>query len=340
MKDKPVVSGPAAPPPRPATVGVVVIGRNEGERLKRCLESVRSHAAHTVYVDSGSTDGSVAFARSLDIAVLELDRNTPFTAARARNVGFEQLLKAHSNVDHVFFVDGDCEVAPGWIEKASRFLLLHPDVAVVFGRRREQYPERSVYNLLCDIEWDTPIGTAKSCGGDAMIRVRAFQQVQGYRAGLICGEEPELCLRLRREGWLIWRLDEEMTRHDAAMHRFRQWWLRMLRGGYGFALGSSLHGRAPERHWVQESRRVWFWGLWVPLATLLMTATFGPEGLLLLLIYPLQTIRLALRGTRSPRENWWRAASLVFCRFPEVLGQIKFMLDQHRRAPSRLIEYK
>ncbi len=341
MKDKSVLSGPASPPPpRPAAIGIVVIGRNEGERLKRCLESVRSHAARTVYADSGSTDGSVVFARSFGVCVLELELSTPFTAARARNAGFELLLKAHPNLDHVFFVDGDCEVAPGWVEKASRFLVLHPDVAVVVGRRREQYPERSIYNLLCDIEWDTPIGACQGTGGDAMVRVRAFQQVHGYRADLICGEEPELCLRLRREGWLIWRLDEEMTRHDAAIHRFRQWWRRMLRGGYGFALGSALHGRAPERHWVQESRRAWFWGLCIPLMTAIVTATFGPEGLLLLLIYPLQTARLALRGTRSPRENWWRAASLVLCRFPEVVGQMKYIVDHYRRAPSRLIEYK
>lgn len=341
MKEKSVVSGPAWPPrPRRAAIGIVVIGRNEGDRLKRCLESVRSYAAHTVYVDSGSTDGSVAFARSFGVAVLELELSIPFTAARARNVGCERLLKGHPNLDHVFFVDGDCEVAPGWVEKASQFLISHPDVGVVFGRRREQYPERSIYNLLCDIEWDTPIGAAKACGGDAMMRVRAFQQVHGYRADLICGEEPELCLRLRRSGWLIWRVDEEMTRHDAAIHRFRQWWLRMLRGGYGFALGSALHGRAPERHWVQESRRAWFWGLCIPLLTVILTATFGPEGLLLLLIYPLQTARLALMGKRSPRENWWRAASLVLCRFPEVIGQMKYILDHYRRVPSRLIEYK
>ncbi len=163
MKDKPVVSGPASlpPPRRPAAVGIVVIGRNEGERLKRCLESVRGSAVQTVYVDSGSTDESVAFARSLGVLVLELDLSTPFTAARARNAGFERLLKASPSLDHVFFVDGDCEVASGWVEKASRFLVSHPDVAVVFGRRREQYPERSVYNRLCDIEWDTPIGAAK-----------------------------------------------------------------------------------------------------------------------------------------------------------------------------------
>lgn len=339
-KDKPVVSAPPTTLPRPVAVGIVIIGRNEGERLTRCLDSVRSYAAQALYVDSGSTDGSVEGARARGVATLELDLSTPFTAARARNAGFDLLLKTHPNLDYVFFVDGDCEVASEWIEKAAQFLVAHPDVAVVSGRRREQYPERSIYNLLCDMEWDTPIGATKACGGDAMIRVRAFRQVHGYRAQLICGEEPELCLRLRREDWLIWRLDEEMTRHDAALHRFQQWWRRMLRSGYGFASGSALHGRAPERHWVRESRSAWLWGFFIPLAIAIVTATYGAVGLLLLLIYPLQIARLALAGNRSPRDNWYRAAGLVLCKFPEVAGQVKFMLDRHRRVQSRLIEYK
>lgn len=340
MKDNPALSTPHSAPPRSTAVGIVVIGRNEGERLRRCLDSLRAHLDKTVYVDSGSTDGSVDLSRQRGVSVLELDLSVPFTAARARNAGFELLLTAHPHLDYVFFVDGDCEVARDWIETAARFLASHADVAVVFGRRREQYPQRSVYNLLCDMEWDTPIGASKACGGDAMIRVRAFQQMHGYRPDLICGEEPELCVRLRRAGWLIWRIDEEMTRHDAALHRFGQWWRRMLRSGYGFASGSALHGRTPERHWVRESRSAWLWGLFIPVVTVILCATLGASALLLLLIYPLQIARLALAGNRSPRENWYRAAGLVLCKFPEVVGQMKFMLDQHRRVQSRLIEYK
>ena len=47
-----------------ADVAVVAIGRNEGERLRACLASVVPLAACVVYVDSGSTDGSVAMART------------------------------------------------------------------------------------------------------------------------------------------------------------------------------------------------------------------------------------------------------------------------------------
>src|SRR5687767_7045111 len=41
-------------------VGVVAIGRNEDQRLVRCLESMPRTIRKAVYVDSGSTDDSVA----------------------------------------------------------------------------------------------------------------------------------------------------------------------------------------------------------------------------------------------------------------------------------------
>ena len=321
-------------------IGVVVIGRNEGLRLERCLISLVGSAQKVVYVDSGSTDGSVQMALRLGVEVVELDMTIPFTAARARNEGFACLQRLLPTMRYVQFVDGDCEVVDGWLPRALAFLDTHPDVAVVCGRRRERFPQHSVYNLLCDYEWDTPVGEAKACGGDALMRVDAFAETSGFRPGLIAGEEPELCVRLRGNGWKIWRLGEEMTLHDATMTRFGQWWQRTLRGGYAFAEGAFLHGAAPEQHWLRESRRAWFWGLGVPLATVIASLVAGWFGLLVLLVYPLQVVRLARRGDRSTRENWLRAFFLVLGKFPEMLGQVKFLLNRFGASKTALIEYK
>ena len=323
-----------------APVGIVAIGRNEGERLRKCLNSVVGQAATVVYVDSGSTDGSVSMARALGVAVVELDMTIPFTAARARNEGFKRLHEIAPKLGYVQFVDGDCEVVPGWLEAAVRFLDEHPDVAVVCGRRRERVPDRSVYNMLCDIEWDTPVGETKACGGDALMRADAFEGVGKYRDGLIAGEEPELCVRLRAAGWKIWRLDEEMTLHDAAITRFGQWWKRTKRSGYAYAEGTHLHGASKERHWVKETQRVWLWGLGLPVITIILAVWLGIWCLLLLLIYPAQVIRLALRGTRSARENWLHALFLTLGKFPEAMGQLNFLYNRLAGKTARLIEYK
>ncbi|NDY90125.1 glycosyltransferase [Ideonella sp. TBM-1] len=320
---------------------MVAIGRNEGERLRRCLESVRQQAAAVVYVDSGSTDGSVAMAQSLGVIVVSLDMRQPFTAARARNEGLARLLALAPQVNRVQFVDGDCEVVAGWLPAALAFLQAQPAVGVVCGRRRERHPQASIYNLMCDLEWDGPKGEVKACGGDALFRVAALTQVGGYRPDLIAGEEPELCVRLRAAGWTVWRLDEEMTLHDAAMHRLGQWWSRSKRCGYAYAQGAHLHGAPPERHKVAEARRGWVWGAALPLA-IMATAALAGSGPALALgaLYPLQVARLALKGRRSRRENWLLAGFTVVGKFAELSGQLRFHRDRLRQRSSGLIEYK
>lgn len=323
-----------------AHVGLVAIGRNEGDRLRRCLTSVLGKAGRIVYVDSGSADGSVEMARSLGVEVVELEMAMPFTAARARNAGFRRLRELAPQLAYVQFVDGDCEVAAGWLEKAFRFLKEHNDMAVVCGRRRERFPDRSVYNMLCDIEWDTPVGMAKSCGGDAMMRADALERSGGYRESLIAGEEPELCVRLRAEGWGIWRLGEEMTLHDAAISRIGQWWKRAKRCGHAYAEGAYLHGKSPEKHRVRESRSVWAWGVGVPVVAICSSVLLGAWGAMILLIYPAQVVRLALSGARTARENWWMALFLVLGKFPEAVGQLNFLHNRLAGRTARLIEYK
>lgn len=324
-------------------VGLVAIGRNEGERLRQCLDSVVGKVERIVYVDSGSTDGSVELARELGVDVVELDLSIPFTAARARNSGVAHLLQASPKTEFIQFVDGDCEVAPGWLDYALAQLDANPNVAVVCGRRRERFPEQSLYNRLCDIEWDTPIGEAKACGGDSMMRVAAFQQVGGFNSTLIAGEEPELCVRIRQNGWKILRLDAEMTQHDAQMRRFGQWWKRMLRGGHAFAEGAWLHGQIPERHWVKESRSIWIWGLLVPLLALGMA--WFTKGLSLLLLggYPLMAYRISRymqqQGLKA-KDAWLYGLFCMLGKIPQLQGQLQFHINRLLGRRNVLVEYK
>jgi hypothetical protein len=317
--------------------GVVAIGRNEGERLHQCLRSA-SKAAITVYVDSGSTDGSAKWARDFGVTVVELDLTRPFTAARARNAGFKRLRELAPDVRYVQFIDGDCELIDTWPGIATSFSNSHQCVCAVLGRRRERYPDRSIYNRICDREWDIPVGEVTACGGDVMMRASALETAGGYREELIAGEEPELCLRLRAAGWKVWRLDHEMTLHDAAMTHFSQWWRRQVRSGYAFAQGSHLHGKRPDRHWVWESRRAILWGFCVPIASMFAIAIFGFRGAAVLLVYPLQMLRRMLRLPGRFRVQF--AFFELLSRFPEALGQFKFARDWLLGRQGRLIEYK
>ncbi len=320
--------------------GVVAIGRNEGERLRQSLLSIDREKYPVVYVDSGSTDGSVALAEGLGCAVVALDLSIPFTAARARNEGFARLLALYPAVQYVQFIDGDCELDSDWLPTAIAQMDAHPDWAVVCGRRREKFPEASIYNRLVDMEWDTPIGETAACGGDALMRVAAFQQVDGYDAGFAAGEEPEMCYRMRQAGWQIWRLDAEMTRHDAALTSWRQWWTRNKRSGSAFAQGAWTHGRSSEKYDVKDSARIWFWAGVVPLGALVLlpfTAGLSLVGLLLAYVFLLYRMtRYRLCEGDHIRDALAYSVFNIAGKFPQLQGQLKFL----RKRKSVLIEYK
>ena len=316
------------------SVTVVIIGRNEGERLLRCLQSVCEEEAAVIYVDSGSTDGSREVARAAGAQVISMDATQKFTAARARNLGLQAALSHPDPSRLIQFIDGDCELQSNWLKIAAGFLGSHPEVAVVCGRRRERFPEASVYNGLIDQEWDTAIGLSKACGGDALMRVPALDQVGGFNPNLIAGEEPELCVRLRAAQWQIWRLDVEMTLHDADITRFSQWWKRNKRAGHAFAEGKAMHGKAPEYYGVRQTRSALVWGSTIPILTLL-AGMVNPWGFLLLLVWPLQVFRMKLRGF-----SWTSGFFLTLGKLPEAHGVLSFLWARLRGAPSILIEYK
>lgn len=324
-------------------VAVVVIGRNEGDRLKRCLWSLPAGVAGVVYVDSGSTDGSVEFARSTGATVVELDMSVPFTAARARNAGFERAMERHGGVSYVQFIDGDCELADGWIRAALHEIEAGRSIAVVCGRRREMFPDASAYNRLCDMEWDTPVGDADACGGDALFRVAAFRDVGGFDPTLIAGEEPELCLRLRRVGYRVRRIAHEMTRHDADMHRLSQWWRRNVRAGHAYAELQYLHRDGRERYELRPVLSDLAWGVLVPGASLLLAPpTLGASLSLSFLYAGLYRRVRAHRIERgdSPEHAALYARYVVLGKFAEAQGILRYYANRVRRRRSGLIEYK
>lgn len=330
--------------------GVVVIGRNEGERLRRCLLSIPTKY-QVVYVDSGSTDGSVAFAHSTGAIVVELDNRLGFTAARARNAGWRRLLDHDPNIAFVQFIDGDCEVEGDWFEQALSAIKAEPSLAIVFGRRRERFPEKSIYNRLCDDEWDVPIGIVTACGGDALVRLTALSEADGYNDDLIAGEEPDLCLRLGRAGWQVRRIDAAMTLHDANILRFSNWWKRARRAGYAYAMHVSLHGRRSLAGRRRALVSILLWGLILPATLFILAAVSVSSGsiiavvvlLAILSIYALQFSRIFWRKIRLGRP-WQFAAAyaglVLVGKFAELSGVLQWCSAKLSGRKSGLIEYK
>ncbi len=326
-------------------LSVVVIGRNEGPRLVRCLESVRSMddpggGVEVIYVDSASTDGSREAAHAMGARVVSVTSPRP-TAAMGRNAGWRT-----STGRFVLFLDGDTILHPGFVEESLPDF--ESDTAVVFGNRREIRPEASIYNRVLDLEWISPPGIADFCGGDALMRREALEAVQGYDETLIAGEEPQMCRRMRELGWKILHVDRPMTGHDLAMTRWSQYWRRGVRTGYAYAEVSERFRGTRLPFWEAEARHNRKHALAQAglLALALLASIFWrtawPVALLL--------VGFLLLSLRTAGKAAWKSPSLA-TRFlygmhshlqqaSIYVGQLEYWRDRRNGRTRGLIEYK
>ena len=327
------------------SVGIVVIGRNEGPRLERALASARDAGCPVLYVDSGSSDGSVAQATALGVPVHELDPARPLSAARARNEGAARLLAAHPDIRFVQFLDGDCVLAPGWIAHAAGVLDAHPECAAVIGQVLERDAGASAYNRLCALEWRSAPGELTdfgALGGIAMMRAAVFQALGGFRPEVIAGEDSELGVRMALAGHTVRKLDHPMATHDAGMTRFAQWWTRAVRGGHAIGQRFALNGGAPARDCAREHASTLFWGAGLPLAILASAIPTRGASLALLLAYPLLAARVAWTRRRmgdTPGDALLYALFIVPTKFANALGLLRYYLNRSANR-YRIIEYK
>lgn len=306
-------------------VAAIVIGRNEGERLVACLASL-GDAARLIYVDSGSTDDSIVNARAAGADVVMLDMARPFTAARGRNAGLEHLAQTGFAGDYVQMVDGDCTLAPGWLAAGRTALDADPALAGVFGRLRERHPDASLYNWLCDVEWQVPPGPARAFSGNVMLRRQAAAAAGNYPTALAAGEEPDLSIRLRAAGWHILCLDADMGWHDAAMTRFGQWWRRAVRAGSAYAALASRHRDRTLSDYGRRLKGVAFWAVLVPLIILLLLPVAPLAALAVALLIPTQILRSAFRLRRPWREAVTIASFHMLAKPAQAIGALRWLL--------------
>ena len=327
-------------------LSIVIIGRNEGERLTRCLQSVGlmrdvEGGAELIYVDSASTDESPEIASNFGAEVIVLHGGVQ-TAARARNAGWQR-----ASAPYVLFLDGDTILNPHFVQTALEVLGSDESIAAVWGHRRELYPERSIYNRVLDLDWIYPAGNTDFCGGDVLMRRSVLVEVDGYDPGLPAGEEPELCRRLRARGYRIVHTDAAMTGHDLNMTRFGQYWRRAMRAGYAYAEVSNRFAGTGDPMWSQESRRNLrngsFWLAW-------LVGSLALSAFKSLWILPWFALLIAL-----PARSAWKARSRApgqkgllllygihsqLQQVPILFGQLRYLLDRNFGKQRTRIQYK
>jgi cellulose synthase/poly-beta-1,6-N-acetylglucosamine synthase-like glycosyltransferase len=332
--------------PNQRLVSVVVIGRNEGERLRRCLQSVSAMMrpdfdAEVIYVDSGSIDGSVDLAAAAGAHTISLDPERP-SAALGRNAGWRA-----ANGSIVLFLDGDTILHPSFVT-ASLSEFRNEEIAVVWGHRREIHPEHSFYNRMLDLDWIYAPGPTKYCGGDALFRRRVLERTGGFDEALVAGEEPELCRRIAALGHTILHVDRPMTGHDLNITQFQQYWKRSTRAGHAFAEVSERFKGSPQPFWTAESMRnrnraITLTILLCAGVTLSLWLKDPWPIVLVCAIFLLLGLRSAWKA-RWKTDDW--VALLLYGfhshiqQIPIYIGQLQYRWNRRRGKRSVLFEYK
>ena len=334
---------PLAPPRQ--HISVVIIGRNEGERLRACLQSVQQAdwgglSCDICYVDSRSTDSSVSIASALGANVIVLQDCAP-CAAKARNQGWQS---THGEL--VLFLDGDTQLASGFVRQAVA-ALQDPKLCAAWGHRRESDPHQSIYTAVLDLDWIYPTGRSLYFGGDVLVRRCVLEQTGGFDASLKAGEEPELCARLRAKGWEIEHLDVPMTSHDLAIRSLRAYWLRCYRSGIAYAEVAHRMRHMGDSLWQKESRRDFVHGIFYacyPLLVLSALATSPVSGLALM------GAALAVLARTAWRSRTKAAGNSLLClqyavhshlqKLPALAGQLAWKRAYANARQLVLVDYK
>ncbi len=261
---------PAAPLSTAASpaVGVVVTATDASPE-----QAIRSATGVGVpiFVAQSTDQIAITTARACGAEVVEVP-DKALTPGRARNAGYRLLKKAHPDLAYVQFVDAGFALDPAWLATAVKFMERRPEVAAIEGEILQGAVKPATFSRATEAAERSEPGEAQTVGSFAFVRADAFEGAGGFRGDLVVNETRDLCIRLRRRGAHVWRLDAPMGARESGPDTMSRWWAHSARRGYEYAHGAALHGAPPELFRRKERSRAALWGAIFPALILLGAA--------------------------------------------------------------------
>jgi glycosyltransferase involved in cell wall biosynthesis len=206
-------------------ISVVIPALNEGEEIKRCLESLAKQSFskfEVIVVDNGSVDNTVQVARDFGCHVLmEPKRGVSY----ARQKGFEV---AQGWI--VASTDADTVVPPNWLESIYQSFIKDPDQVGVYGKvllsdkRLEHHLAEKFFNLFLLL--NHLLGRPHFCGPNFAVRKDAFEEVRGFKENnsfYRVAEDFQLSLKLRKKGKVRFLADLKVYTSPRKLDREYLW---------------------------------------------------------------------------------------------------------------------
>ena len=335
-----------------AITGIVVVGANPRISPEAAVRSAGDGRA-VVFVSVGAGDEALSKAKQAGAIVVEGDPRSLTPGGRARNAGYRQLKKIAPHIRYVQFIESDNALDPDWISNAERFMERRTEVTIVEGIFQTAPSQQAELATINEARQKSISGeVALNSSENLFVRADKFEAVGGFRGDLLMRETDDLCVRLRRRGGRIWRIDYAMLVTGAAKPSQSSWWKSGVRRGFGNAYIASLHGGPPERVGVRETARAVFWGFTFP-CLIIFSAIAGGVGASMLApstpfyvvsglvlgfgasAYVLKIFASAILRGAAKLSSWRRAFAIVFGKIPEFSGVWRFWFSGERPPRSR-----
>lgn len=335
----------AKPAQQKALIGAVIVGSDPRVSPEAAIRSLPEGCA-VVFMPLGPMNEAVAAARKAGAEIADIGKG-PQTAGRAKNAGYRHLKKILPGVRYVQFMDAASVLDPDWLVHAEKFMERRPEVAVIEGRMRRRNGDEVRFPTVAEQRKnETPGEIVSVVAPGAFMRTESFEAAGGFRGDLLSCEDDDLCIRQRRRGAHIWRLESDMMIREP---RKTSWWKRAVLRGFDNAYAMSLHGGPPERHGVGETVRAVLWGFFIPVGIVaaaalgaVVASMFAPmtpapiaaAGVLAIgaAVYGFKILASILRRGPFRLKSWGEAFGAVFGRFAEALGVFRFWFGGDRPA--------
>lgn len=215
-------------------ISVVVVNRNGGATLGRCLAGLAGRDLELVLVDNASSDGSVELARQVVPGLRLLPQGSNLGFGAAVNLGV-----AASSGDPILLLNPDAWPLDDALERLERALaadsrlgmvaprLLFPDgrpqfvwapdrslVGEAVQKARNRFEHRRWSHRPLELLLRALFGPGWLSAACAAVRRAAFERVGGFDPGyFLYFEDVDLGLRLRRAGYRLAVVEDARACH-------------------------------------------------------------------------------------------------------------------------------
>ncbi|AMO25519.1 glycosyl transferase [Ramlibacter tataouinensis] len=327
-------------------MSIIIKTLNEEQNVRASIESSLLALAavgggEVVLADSCSSDRTVEFATSYPVRVVQLANPQERCCGIGPQLGYQ-----HACGEYLYILDGDMQIAPGFLEQALNFLAQHPEIGGIGGRSVElnndslEYRERTLRAPK-----HLAAGEVDRLDGGGLYRRLAIEEA-GYISdrNLHSYEEFDLAARLRSLGWKLWRLPAASTWHYGHETPPYSLLMQRWRSRYIWGLGELLRGALGQPHLKSVLRGVRELKLYLAVLAwwaLLLTIPFWPvplaaqaAGFLAIAATPFAVMTWR---KRSLKRAVYSVVSWCFYAAGMVAGLLRRRVAPRSRVASRLL---